>query len=301
MALSKINNMTYSKKLRSRKGSSKLAIVAVSLVMAGVSLYVARTSLMRSNISLNNPEGADAYTAACTLSLTRTPPTLPPTCGNLDIALVIDRSSTMTQLEPDGRKKLDWARDAAKTFVSAIKNSGNTHVRVMVDSFGAQGNDGTGILASTYNSSLDIPLTNVSTGYSSIISALDRVIYSKPGTCVQCGIRIANRSLLLNTANRRVEVLFSDGMANHTWEGLDTREVPAGSPNPKQLAITAANNGRGVGHQFRVIGYGPREAGKLDEATLISIAGSAANYHWQPNAASWSAEFLTILNELCTQ
>lgn len=260
--------------------NKSLPIIIISILLIGIGFYVLNSLVTRNT----TPIPAGATNPSCLLSLSIKPPVTPPpptptgtppivVCNKkLDIALVIDRSSTMTQKEPDGRQKLAWARDAATTFVNALKGTGTTSVRVSVDSFGAQGNDGTGILTPEYNSNLNIALTN---NFGNILTALTGVVYSKPGTCIQCGIRIGNKQLT-NTANRRIEILLSDGMANHDWAGHDSKEIPSSSPNPKVLAINEANDGRSKGIEYKVIGYGQNVKGQLDQATLLSIAGNSS-------------------------
>lgn len=224
-------------------------------------------------------------------------PCAPPVCDKkLDIGLVFDRSATMTDPEVDGRQKLAWAKDAAGVFLQSLKNTGTKTVSVSISSFGAQGNDNTGSLKpwADWNSTLNIALTNIGTdaNYLLVKNALAGVNYKQWGTCIECGIRIENGQLT-NTTNRRVEILLSDGMANHNWDGSTS--------NSEAKAIAAANAGRTNGIEFRVIGYGKRGMAdpEIDETTLLAIAGSAANYQYKPNATDWSNAFITILNDLC--
>ena len=213
---------------------------------------------------------------------------------NISIALTIDRSNTMTDKEADGRIKLEWAKDAAKALVQAIKNTGTSTVKVSVDSFGAQGNDGTGILPIDFSSTLNIALTN---NYDNVISAISSIRYIQYGTCIQCGLRIGNGQLGVGGANgklfaadeRKVQILLSDGMANHNWLGQTQNTIAA--------AINEANYGRQNGIEYRSIGYGV--APEIDEATLISIAGSQAYYQYKPNPQDWAQAFLGILGDLC--
>ncbi len=229
-----------------------------------------------------------------TITLTPTPttpptPTISPTlsCKNLDIALVIDRSATMNDIESDGRRKLEWAKDAAKGFVQEIQNTGTTSVKVAVSSFGAQGNDGTGILTSEYNSSLNSLLSG---NLPSVITAINNVVHIKPGTCIECGLRIGNNELK-NTGSRKVAILLSDGMANHNWDGTTNDSIVK--------AIVEANKGRTNGIEYRVLGYGLKSKNQIDESTLLNIAGHPLYYQYKPNVSDWSDAFLTILQELC--
>lgn len=120
----------------------------------------------------------------------------------------------MTSLETYKRHKLAWAKDAAKALVTAVKNTGTNKVRISVDSFGAQGNDGKGTLSSSNNSVLHIPL---SSDYTKVLAAIDGVKYISSGTYIECGIRIENNQLG-SSDNRKVLILISDGRANHNWD-----------------------------------------------------------------------------------
>ncbi len=269
-----------------KKSIVTLSSFLIAVVMTGSVFYIAYNTYNKRNVATNT----GAANPSCYLELALNSPSPSPTpiacTGKLDIMLVIDRSSTMTDTEADGRQKLAWAKDAAKGFVQALINSGTTSVRVGVSSFGSQGNDGTGAQDSTYNSTLNIAL---SSNFAQVMTAIDGISYVHSGTCIECGIRIAN-SQLTSTTNKRVEILLSDGMANHTWDGIRNTGATA-------AAITQSNNGRAAGLEYRVLGYGI--AGQINETTLKSIAGSAANYQYKPNVADWSAAFLKILEEIC--
>ncbi len=278
--------------MKSILSNKKKTIVTVSsflvaVIMTGSVFYIAYKTYNERNVATDT----GAANPSCYIELSLNSPTPSPTpiacTGKLDIMLVIDRSSTMTDTEADGRQKLAWAKDAAKGFVQALINSGTTSVRVGVSSFGSQGNDGTGAQDSTYNSTLNIAL---SSNFAQVMTAIDGISYVHSGTCIECGIRIAN-SQLTSTTNKRVEILLSDGMANHTWDGIRNTGATA-------AAITQSNNGRAAGLEYRVLGYGI--AGQINETTLKSIAGSAANYQYKPNVADWSAAFLKILADICS-
>jgi hypothetical protein len=278
------------KKLIKLKSKTKISPLLATLVGVGIlaGLVFLNYQTRNKNISPLSPESdPDAFTAQCTLNLS----IKPPVCKDLDIAIVIDRSSTMTTLV-EGKQKLYYAREAAKTLVTTLKNSGSTSVNVAVSSFGAQGNDGTGELSSEYNSTLNSSLKNVAANYTSLITALNGVIYKKPGTCVQCGIRIGNAQLT-DTSNRRVLLLLSDGKANHVWEGDASNSVSIAR------AIEESNIGRSRGIEYRVVGYGLRETNQIDETTLRSIAGGSENYTYSPIATGWTQTFSEILTELC--
>lgn len=267
-----------------------LVVVVVTIAVATIS-YNLRNKSLSPAAPDSNP---NAGSSACTLNLTLptpTPTSTPIVCvGDTDIAIVIDRSSTMNTVETDGRKKLEWAKEAAIGLVDNIIASGRTNIRISVSSFGAQGNSGTRTLGSSYDSTLDIGLTN---NYAAVKTAISNVVYRQSGTCIQCGLRIGNQTLLqTESQHAKFVILLSDGMANHIWDGTTS--------NAKSLAIAEANGGRANGITYYSIGFGSG-SGNIDPNTLISIAGSQANYRYKPNVNDWSATFLEVLSTICRQ
>jgi hypothetical protein len=212
--------------------------------------------------------------------------------------LVFDRSNTMTDpadpANPNGPTKLDKAKEAGTTFISQLKNTGTTSVRIGISSFGAQGNDGTGKLTPPYNSTLHTALLPIHTQYMAIQSAMSSVQYILPGTCVLCGIRIANQQLLPST-NVRAEILLSDGMTWKFWDGH------GGDQDAKDAAIAEAKIAKDAGVDMWVVGYGDRNVpDMIDEVTLKAISSNPdTRYFYRPDAAEWSATFTKILGELC--
>lgn len=216
----------------------------------------------------------------------------------LDISLIIDRSGSMNSKETDGRTKLAWAKEAAVTFMNVLKAHPNNqnNVRVSVDSFGSQGNTNDPIYGNLtqspqYKSTLNIGLTR---DYSSVIAAINNIGHIKGGTCIQCGIVIANKQLTYPTS-KKAAILLSDGRANHTWTGK-TNSINGVSNT--QAAINAANTGRSKGITYKAIGYGIKPS-SINESALKAIAGNSTNYQYKPNPKDWSTSFLTILKELC--
>lgn len=205
---------------------------------------------------------------------------------NLDISLVLDRSASMNDIV-DGKAKLEWAKDAAKGLVNALINVNATKVKVGVVSFGSQGNDGTGSLTPDFNSSIDSPLSN---SFLSANTAIGNIINKKWGTCIECGLKLAN-SQLTSPINKKVAVLISDGMANHNWNGSTTNAIGN--------AISMANTGKASGIEYRTIGYGLKETGQIDESTLINVASNPMYYQYRPNVTDWASSFIGILKDLC--
>lgn len=227
-------------------------------------------------------------------TLTPTPTITPIICqNNTDIALIIDRSSSMN--EPDGitgstQTKLYRAKEAAKTLVNNIIAGGRTNIRISVTSFGAQGNDDTGTLLprSDYNSTKHIDPTNV---YSAVLTAIDSVNYKQWGTCGYCGLRIGDNTLLSpETTNAKYVIFISDGIIYKKWDGTDGGAYA--------LAYAEADAGRTKGITYYTIGYGA--GSNVDQTALRRIAGNiATNYSYRPNVADWSKTFLDILAKIC--
>ena len=198
----------------------------------------------------------------------------------------------MKQAESDGRTKLAWAKEAAVIFMTALKTHPNNfnNVRVSVDSFGAQGNAndpvlGNLTLGSAYNSTLNRSLTN---DYSGVITAINNINYIQSGTCIQCGLHIANKQL--TSTYRKAVILLSDGLANRSWTGTTALD-------DHQAAIDVANAGRQKGIEYWTIGYGL--SGQINKSTLINIAGSENRFQDKPDASQWSQAFLKVLSNLC--
>lgn len=248
----------------------KIMIIALSLIF--ISIIFALTMLLRST-GTKFTTGKDAATLSCSLQDT-------------NIVLVLDRSSSMNSKESDGRTKLAWAKESAKTLVDRIAAMPNVSAKISIVSFGSQGNDGKGSLAATYNSTLHIAL---SSNFSAVKTAIDGVNFVKSGTCIECGIRIGNNQLTVSALNR-VVILLSDGKANHVWSGASGNSSGA---------IAEANKGRGLGLVYYVLGYGTGSG--IDETTLKAIAGKTTNYQYKPNALDWPNAFLQIVDLLCAQ
>ncbi len=260
-------------------------ILVVLTVVTSVYFYQARNNSLAA-------KKAKAYESLCTLSYSIPTPT-PVVCNNLVdvLGVSIDRSSSMNKLESDGRTKLEWAKEAARTMVETMQRNNITTVKFGVNSFGSQGNfsqgaTGTKLLSSpNYDSLLHTPLTN---NYTNVISAINNVKYITSGTCIQCGLRLSNQQISQST-NKKIAILISDGLANRNWDGSKS--------NASSNAIKEANIGRSNGVTYYVIGYGSGTS--INESTLKSIAGVTSNYQYKPNSTDWSEAFLKIITTAC--
>jgi Mg-chelatase subunit ChlD len=210
-------------------------------------------------------------------------PAPPITCvPPVDMMLTIDRSSSMNATETDGRKKLEWAKDAALALVDSISPAiKNNSMRIGVVSFGRQGNTTT----NQYSSTLHLPVSN---NPETIKTAIRNVKYSVTGTCVECGLRIANQELAKTPSGRdRAAILLSDGRANHTWNG--------GTSNAGAAATAEANKGRTNKIVYYTVGYGSN----VNTSLLTSIAGSSSRYFFRPNVSQWTSTFTTLATNIC--
>ncbi|CAN5154676.1 hypothetical protein BH09PAT2_BH09PAT2_04020 [soil metagenome] len=227
-------------------------------------------------------------TKSPTPGMSRTPSPSGQICklDTTDIILVLDRSGSMSNFkDSEGFTKLDRAKQGALNLLDKLTATSNVATRIGLVSFGSQGNDGTGRQSSAYNSTLDIAPT---TNFTSVKTAINNLKYIQDGTCIECGIRIANGQLT-STSRNRVVILLSDGGANHIWDGTNT------STDSKPRAIAEANKGRATGIKYYVLGYGSNP----DTSTLVAIAGNTINYKYQPDAKQWPTTFIQILDQVC--
>ncbi len=240
--------------------------------------------------STPTPSPSPTGTARPSSSPTASPSVSPSPTGNttcinkdVDIAIVLDRSGSMNSKESDGRTKLAWAIDGAKTLINTL----GANTKVSVASFGAQGNDGTGTLSSAYNTTLDLALNpNLTT----VLSAINNIKFNKGGTCIECGIRIGRLSLASSTVKKYL-VLLSDGGANHTWDGTSA------STQATLNAKTEGLLGRTSGITFFVLGYGSN----VNTTVLKDIAGDSSRYYFSPTTANWNNIFSQIGERICTE
>lgn len=321
-------------------------IITVLILIAVIAVAVATLALpnllsQKKNLSLLNsraaarialPPETDICTAEFNIPTPPAPPSITPTptltCNNLDIAIVTDRSDTMTYPAdgiPGHTTKLEYAKAAMTTLVNAVIGSSTTNVKIAVADFGRQGDVNDPVLGNltqfpivNYVSILETPLSNQFA--TAVLPAISAIHHNQSGTCIQCGLYIANRELtgtlsvnrrmartIAGTSNKKVVILLSDGMANRIWTG-----VKPGDPDQrisKDAAIAQATQGRANGVEYKVIGYGEGTGALtgISEDTLKRIACAdpndavcvANNYAHRPNALDWSNAFLAILSQLC--
>ena len=283
------------------------AVIAVSAV--AISLFQQwKSGPLAPTAPGSEPSASTFVSETCTLTFSVVEPTSTPTqpsptpadlcLPEADIVLVLDRSGSMNELEADGRTKLEWEKESAIAFVQTVAATQNTNISISVVSFGAQGNDGTGILDHAFDTTLNSPLSQ---NYDQIISDISQIVYipfSAPDsiaeTCISCGLGIGTKELIDNaTTSSRAVVLLSDGKANRTWTGT------AGNAAANAEAIQAANYGRSNGISYHVLGYGLVSENQIDEGILKKIAGVPEYYQYKPNVSDWSEAFLAVFDQLC--
>ncbi len=183
--------------------------------------------------------------------------------GAIDVILVTDASSSMAEPgAPDGRSKLDLARQAGLDF-AALLQPGD---RAGLVSFDGQAR----VLAP-----LSADRERLSAGLSALQSGL--------GTRIDLGLAAALE--LLGASPRSsatpVVILLSDGLQN---------EAEA----PREAVLRQAERLRGAGSRIYAIGLGSQ----IDEPLLRSLAGRPEAYLESPSAEDLSAVYRDISERL---
>src|SRR3989338_957644 len=232
-------------------------------------------------------------------AVTATPTPAGSQCGPADIVISIDRSGSM-------QSELPTAKDAALAFVDIVENGFHADIsdktRISVVSFGRSlwpTDDGMpfppGVTPypkpSSNTSTLHQTLTS---DYSKVRSAINSIEYIGGGSCLNCGLYLANQELLRNMDNsssvRNVVIFMSDGRANRDWDGSSDSALS------RQLTIDQANYGRTQGLEYYSINFGDEN----DQVMLQVADNPDAKYHLHtPSSAFWKDAFLEIYEKVC--
>lgn len=204
---------------------------------------------------------------------------------DFDVILTIDKSRSSGMIQ-NGRPRVEWAKEAAISFVNTIKNvptSMKGQVRIGVVVFGGE-------YQHPGNTKLIQPLTH---NYSDVISNINTIQTTTAyNTCIDCGLRMANNELNGKkiTDVPQYVILLSDGAGNQTY---NMTGVPYVSVEVARLASTAsANAGRTQGIEYYAVGYGSNT--EYDGQTLLEIAGSSTRVKYNPDPTDWANTFINL-------
>ncbi len=178
-----------------------------------------------------------------------------------DIAIVLDTSTSMGEISPDGVAKIDGARSAVQALIDGL----------------VTGRDRVGLVAFDEGARVLHPLAADLGG---IARALDEITLG-PNTVIDAGIDEARRMLLDGASGADPErgvsiiVLLTDGRP---------------LPGPASAAVEAAERARSDGIVFFVVGLGP----EIDGPALIAIADGPDAYRAADGRAALIAAFRTV-------
>ena len=189
----------------------------------------------------------------------------PPPDAFVDVALVIDASTTMREPTASGRAKLAVAMDGVRLFLDGLRL--------------APGHDRAALVAFNDRAEVLHPLSSDRPG---LAAALDRVTVRQQ-TRIELGILAATRALmsapLAPGVRRRAMVVLTDGLPN---------------PVPAEATLQAARAARAAGIQVFAIALGPH----LDEAVTRGIADDAAHHFLAPSAEALAGVYAQVLTRV---
>jgi len=219
------------------------------------------------------PTATDAPTAAPTPTVTPRPRPLylplvlgercVPEKRRVDVALVVDASTSMTEPTAGGRTKLDMARTAAGVFLDQLHFDRGDQVALVA-----------------FNR--DATLLQGLTGDRAALDAALGAIQVAPQTCLACGVAAGADELAgarKGSGHQPVLVLMTDGRSN---------------PRPVEEAVARAGEAKAGGVVVFTIGLGD----DLDEAALVKMASTPAHYHHAPEAAALADIYRRIAVDL---
>lgn len=232
-------------------------------------------------------------------------------CG-LDVMLVLDYSGSMNDAQigdSTNKAKLEWAKEGANSFINALEQlkikQPSSQIRMGITTFGRyQTGD-------EINGYLKVGLTNDLSSVKSTISQLKGG--PSPGTCIECGLNVANDNLDANPPTmqgvKQKLVVLSDGRGNRVK--LQPGVVKSHS-EARPFSTNQANSGRARGYEYYVIGFSGEASTKsdMDIQTLLEIAGDSPSgndnsgshdtKHFRyRNAGDWPSTFASLVGELC--
>jgi hypothetical protein len=154
-----------------------------------------------------------------------------PSCTStkVDVVLAIDRSGSLGDSSAMstylGKKKLKWELEAASAFVDLIATPSPSllnNVRIGVVDWAAL--------------NTNVHSYALSNNWTGIKNYINKITFSSSDadTCIMCGVQKANSLLTSSTANRKIVILMSDGIANQTVlsSGNNTSQYNCIYPQP---------------------------------------------------------------------
>jgi Mg-chelatase subunit ChlD len=201
-----------------------------------------------------------------------------------DIMLVIDHSSSMgNENDPlTGNTKLHDALQSANGFVDDI-SQGNTSSRIGVVTF------------SSYNEPQYTYLVHSLTNdFSSLKSEISAIPNGK-GTCMQCGIDLANTEIKSHgkSGNKKVIIILSDGDTKQI-EGSGVDQIPLAEKESISSAKTGYDQS---GTVFFAIGYGKDV--NTDFLQQIGEVNPGGYYFSAPNSSELPDIYNQIIEKIC--
>jgi len=222
------------------------------------------------------PSATAPATATPTPSATRAPaPTyLPlalvercdPARQRIDVALVLDASTSMAEPARDGRAKRDAAIDAARIFLG------------LLDLATAEG-DQAAVVAFNATAVVLAPLTADRAALDAALDGIALAQQTRLDLAVAEGARVLSDATTRRAANQPVLVLLTDGRAN---------------PVPVEDAVGEANRAKDAGVSIFTIGLGD----DLDFDALAAMASRPDAFLRAPDAEDLAAAFRTIARRI---
>ncbi len=186
-----------------------------------------------------------------------------PTLRRMDVSLIIDASSSMSDRTAAGRSKIEAAVAAAKQLLGELAFSAG---------------DQAGLVVFNETVTVDVPVT----ADRAILEAALANIRTAPGTCIPCSVEVGLRQLDDAGADRtrtRVMVLLTDGQSNL---------------RPIEDAIAETDAAKRDGVEIFAVGLGTTVA----EAALLQMVSRPEYFYRTSDAEALAEIFASIMTEI---